>query len=72
MGQLDAGVIELIEPTADSLTEDLNAKVRLQPGALAGAGFSPLLGVWQVGRNGLVFAPLQLGRQDGSGAVLFS
>jgi RND family efflux transporter MFP subunit len=95
-----AGVIERIEPTADSLTEELNAKVRLQPGALAGAGFSPLLGelaevrvalpanrdalaipaqslrrrgtelgVWQVGRNGLVFAPLQLGRQDGSGQV---
>jgi multidrug efflux pump subunit AcrA (membrane-fusion protein) len=85
-----AGVIERIEPTADSLTEELNAKVRLQPGALADAGFSALLGelaevrvalpasrdalaipaqslrrrgaelgVWQVGRNGLVFVPLQ-------------
>lgn len=30
-----AGVIERIEPTADSLTEELNAKVRLQPGAPA-------------------------------------
>jgi len=30
-----AGVIEWIEPTADSLTEELNAKVRLQPGAPA-------------------------------------
>lgn len=100
VGQPLAGVIERIKPTADSLTEELNAKVRLQPGALAGAGFSPLLGelaevwvalpasrdalaipaqslrrrgtelgVWQVGRNGLVFAPLQLGRQDGSGQV---
>ena len=95
-----AGVIERIEPTADSLTEELNAKVRLQPGALAGAGFSPLLGelaevrvalpasrdalaipaqslrrrgtelgVWQVGRKGLEFAPLQLGRQDGARQV---
>lgn len=95
-----AGVIERIETTADSLTEELNAKVRLQPGAFTGAGFPPLLGelaevrvalpasrdalaipaqslrrrgtelgVWQVGRNGLVFAPLQLGRQDGSGQV---
>jgi len=27
------------------------------------------LGVWQVGSNGLVFAPLQLGRQDGAAQV---
>ena len=39
-----AGVVERIEPTADSLTEELNAKVRLQPQALAGVGFSPSLG----------------------------
>ena len=94
------GVIERIEPTADSLTEELNAKVRLQPGALAAAGFTPSLGevaevqvalpasrdalaipvqslrrrgaelgVWQASRSGLVFAPLQLGRQDAAGRV---
>lgn len=99
-GRQLAGVIERIEPTADSLTEELHAKVRLQPGVLAGAGLSPLLGelaevrvalpagrdalvipaqslrrrgtelgVWQVGRHGLVFAPLQLGRQDSAGRV---
>jgi HlyD family secretion protein len=99
-GRQLAGVIERIEPTADSLTEELNAKVSLQAGVLAGAGFSPSLGelaevrvalptgrdalvipaqslrrrgaelgVWQVGRHGLVFAPLQLGRQDGAGRV---
>jgi RND family efflux transporter MFP subunit len=95
-----AGVLERIEPTADSLTEELGAKVRLQPQALAAAGLSPSLGelvevrvalpasrnalvipsqslrrrgaelgVWLAARNRLVFAPLQLGRQDGSGRV---
>lgn len=39
-----AGVIERIEPTADSLTEELTAKVRLLPDALAEDDFSPSLG----------------------------
>ena len=43
-GRRLAGVIERIEPTADSLTEELTAKVRLQPEVLAAAGFSPSLG----------------------------
>jgi HlyD family secretion protein len=43
-GRRLAGVIERIEPTADSLTEELTAKVRLQPELLAAAGFSPSLG----------------------------
>ena len=99
-GRPIGGVIERIEPTADSLTEELNAKVRLQPAALASAGFTPSLGelaevrvalparrhalaipaqslrrrgaelgVWMVGHQGPVFAPLQLGREDGAGQV---
>lgn len=99
-GRRRSGVIERIEPTADSLTEELNAKVRLLPDALAAPAITPSLGelaevqvtlpashhalviparslrrrgtelgVWQVGQGGLVFAPLQLGRQDGVGQV---
>ncbi|MFO7629196.1 MAG: efflux RND transporter periplasmic adaptor subunit [Prochlorococcaceae cyanobacterium] len=99
-GRRLAGVIERIEPTADSLTEELRAKVRLQPEVLTAAGLAPSLGelvevrvalpvgrdglaipaqslrrrgadlgVWLAGRNGLVFVPLQLGRQDGQGRV---
>ncbi|MCP9860555.1 MULTISPECIES: efflux RND transporter periplasmic adaptor subunit [unclassified Cyanobium] len=43
-GQRVAGVVERIEPTADSLTEDMRAKVRLMPGALAAAGLTVSLG----------------------------
>jgi RND family efflux transporter MFP subunit len=43
-GRRLAGVIERIEPTADSLTEELNAKVRLEPEALAAVGLTPSLG----------------------------
>jgi len=43
-GQRLAGVVERIEPTADSLTEELNAKVRLEPDALAAVGLVPSLG----------------------------
>jgi HlyD family secretion protein len=43
-GRRLAGVIERIEPTADSLTEELNVKVRLQPDALAAVGLTPSLG----------------------------
>ena len=43
-GRRLAGVIERIEPTADSLTEELNAKVRLGPDALAAFGLTPSLG----------------------------
>jgi RND family efflux transporter MFP subunit len=99
-GRRLAGVIERIEPTADSLTEELNAKVRLEPAVLVAAGLAPSLGelaevrvalpsrsaalaipaqslrrrgaelgVWLAGANGLAFAPLQLGRQDGAGLV---
>jgi HlyD family secretion protein len=99
-GRRLAGVIARIEPTADSLTEELRAKVRLQPAALATAGLVPSLGelvevrvalpvvrdglaipaqslrrhgadlgVWLAGENGLGFAPLRLGRQDGAGRV---
>ena len=95
-----AAVVERIEPTADSLTEELNAKVRLEPGSLDAVGLSPSLGeltevrvalpaaahalavpaqslrrhgsslgVWLVGDDGLIFAPLQLGRHDSEGRV---
>jgi HlyD family secretion protein len=43
-GRRLTGLIERIEPAADSLTEELNAKVRLEPKALAAVGLTPLLG----------------------------
>jgi HlyD family secretion protein len=99
-GRRLAGVIGRIEPTADSLTEELRAKVRLQPAELTTAGLVPSLGelvevrvalpvvrdglaipaqslrrrgadlgVWLAGTDGLAFAPLRLGRQDGQGRL---
>ena len=43
-GRHFSGRIARIEPTADSLTEELNAKVSLEPGPLRAAGLRPSLG----------------------------
>jgi multidrug efflux pump subunit AcrA (membrane-fusion protein) len=71
-GRRLAGVSERIEPTADSLTEELRAKVRLQPEVLTAAGFAPSLGelvevrgALPVGRDGLAI-PAQSLRHRGA------
>ena len=43
-GRRIAGRIAWIEPTANSLTEELNAKVSLEPALLRAAGLSPSIG----------------------------
>ena len=56
-GRRFAGRIERIEPTADSLTEELNAKARLEPGPLRAAGLLPALGELVEVRVALAAAP---------------
>lgn len=56
-GRRFAGRIERIEPTADSLTEELNAKASLEPGPLRAAGLLPALGELVEVRVALAAAP---------------
>ncbi len=56
-GRRFAGRIARIEPTADSLTEELNAKVTLDPGQLGAAGLQPSLGELCELRVALAAAP---------------